>query len=131
MIPTPKLAMTVIAAIVIWVSLPFFVERSSASVPLACSSGQFEARLTGWVLNNKTPKGEATYDDTTKQLNVSIESVALPDGRTLDVLIGDRRIGQIAGLKDGTAKGTVTQDLSEGDRVRIFDAERPIVSGNL
>ena len=127
-----------VLAIVIaaWIALPIFSDLISASAetdyPVAqCPSGKFEAKLTGWSLGGKFPSGSATFDAGTNQLEVSVESVNLPDGKILTVLIGEDRIGEMGSLSKGSARGIITRTLAEGDRVRVFDADRPIVSGNL
>ena len=122
-------------AIAAWVAIPFstsFISESSAAdVPEQCPSGYAQARLTGWRLNNQTPRGTADFNETTRTLTVSVESVGLPDGRILLILLGDDRIGQLSPLKDGQATGTVTRDIPAGARIRVFDEDRPIVSANL
>lgn len=125
-----------VIVIAAWIAIPVFSHLNSASGKTddrgaQCPSGKFEAELTGWSLGGKYPSGSATFDAATNQLEVSVESVNLPDGKMLAVLIGDDRIGEIGALSKGSAKGIITRTLAEGDRVRIFDADRPIVSGNL
>lgn len=98
-----------------------------------CTSGKMSAKLTGWMLNNKMPSGTAEYDESTRQLKVTVSGVAVADGTELDVLIGDDRVGKMPGLKNQTADATISlqQSLKAGDRVRVFNDERPIVSQNL
>lgn len=125
-----------VIAIAAWIALPIFSHLISASDRTddrgaQCPSGKFEAKLTGWSLGGKFPSGSATFDAGTNQLEVSVESVNLPDGKILAVLIGDDRIGEIGPLSKGSARGIITRTLAEGDRVRVFDADRPIVSGSL
>jgi hypothetical protein len=121
--------LTLTLAIVAWIGLPtsFSFDIQTA----ACPSGLSQANLTGWMLNGKMPSGTASYNSNTKQLDVSVESIGLPDGTTLQVLKGDDRIGQIGPLVGGKANGTVTAVLDDGARVRVFDGERPLVSANL
>jgi hypothetical protein len=119
-----------------WISLPvsdLFQPKteSAAAQHMLCPSGQSRARLTGWMLGNKTPVGSATYDEAKRQLAISVESVGLEDGKVLSVLIGDERIGQLQPLKDGKATGAINQTIPDGARVRVFDVDRPIVSANL
>lgn len=99
----------------------------------ACQTGKFAARLTGWTLNAKTPRGTADFTLTGKQLTVSVSSVALPDGTKLDILIDDDKVGAFEGLKDGEGKAsiTVSEKIEDGARVRILNDERPVVSGDL
>ena len=123
-------------AIAAWIALPVFNHLISASGKTDdrgadCPSGKFAAKLTGWSLGGKFPSGSATFDAGTNQLQVSVESVNLPDGKMLAVLIGEDRIGEIGSLSKGSARGLITRALSEGDKVRVFDGERPIVSGTL
>src|SRR5687767_7441610 len=66
-----------------------------------CPSGQSSARLTGWMLNNKTPMGTATYTESGKNLEVTVSAVNLPDGTRLSVLDGENRIGELSPLKSG------------------------------
>ena len=96
-----------------------------------CPSGRSTAKLTGWMLNNKTPVGRANYDEAAKGLEITVENVALPDGTVMSILIGEEKIGEMAPLKDGAARVVLTRPLSDQARVRIFDADRPIVSANL
>lgn len=96
-----------------------------------CPSGHSVARLTGWMLNEKMPIGTAHYDEAAQKLEVSVDSVGLPDGSRLTVLNGDDRIGELSALAAGKATVTVTGALKQGDRVRILQGDRPIVSGNL
>ena len=57
-----------------------------------CSSGKLSAKLTGWVIENKMPSGNAEYVVGDKAgLKVSVNSVNLPDGTTLVVFDGDDR----------------------------------------
>lgn len=119
-----------------WTLLPvsgIFFQKSDAyaSGITACPSGRMFVRLTGWSLNDKMPRGTASFDEKSRQLEVTVDSVNLPDGRRLAVLVGDDRIGEMEALKGGSAGATLTRSLKEGDRVRVFDGERPIVSGNL
>ena len=125
-----------VIAIAAWIAIPVFSHLISASGKTGdrgeqCPSGKFEAELTGWSLGGKFPSGSATFDAGTNQLEVSVESVNLPDGKMLTVLIGEDRIGEIGSLSKGSARGIITRTLAEGDRVRVFDADRPIVSGSL
>lgn len=125
-----------VVAIAAWIALPVFSHLISASGKLddrrsQCPSGKFEAKLTGWSLGGKFPSGTATFDADTNQLEVAVESVDLPDGKVLAVLIGDDRIGEMGSLNKGSARGIINRTLAEGDRVRVFDADRPIVSGSL
>lgn len=125
-------------AVSIWLSLPLFsflaVHAEDSRLPTAvCPTGKLSVRLTGWTLNGKMPTGFAEFSTKDKQLKVSVDSVVLDDGTKLDVLIGDDKIGEIEGLKNGTAKASLnpTEVIKEGSRVRVFNDERPIVSANL
>lgn len=123
-------------AVVAWAAFPFSTSflgelNNASSGAFQCPSGYASARLTGWRLNNETPSGTAQYNESSRSLQVSVESVALPDGRVLSVLIGDEPIGQLQPLKGGMATGSITRQLPEGARVRVFDEDRPIVSANL
>ncbi|MEO8650174.1 MAG: hypothetical protein ABI539_13495 [Acidobacteriota bacterium] len=106
-------------------------QERTAPQRAGCPSGFSTARLIGWNLDNKQPLGKAVFDETKNRLEVSVENVGLPDGHQLSVLIGDDRIGSIGALKEGSASGAVDRQLKSGARVRIFDDDRPIVSGNL
>lgn len=121
------------AAVIIWIASPVYSSLNNISGPRAdsCPSGRSEARLTGWMFNNKMPIGLAVYDEKTKQLEVKITNVALPDGERLNILIGFDRIGETSALAGGAATTVVTQTLKEGDRVSIFEGERALVSANL
>jgi hypothetical protein len=132
----PMISTIIFAATLVWLGFPVHdaISRGSArttEVATTCPSGHSEARLTGWVLNNKTPSGVATYNESARLLEVSVDSVGLPDGTVLLVFSGDDRIGQLPPLKDGAATGTITRSLAEGARVRVIDDDRPIVSANL
>jgi hypothetical protein len=104
----------------------------SAESPVSqCQSGRSAAKLTGWELNSKMPRGSAVFTAESGSLEISVENVALPDGRMLNVLVDDDRIGQIGPLKEGSATGSIAGKLADGDRVRVIDDDRPVVSGNL
>lgn len=114
-----------------WLTFPLLDLRSQIKTELRCPSGRYSAKLTGWMMDGKTPFGTADYDQNTRRLEVTVSSVALADGTNLSVLIADDRIGEMAPLKDGSAVTTITRELPEGARVRVFHGERPIVSANL
>ena len=97
----------------------------------ACPSGQASAQLTGWSLNGKMPSGSAKYTEATKQLEVAVASISLPNGKVLSVFIGEDRIAELPPLKDGMTEGTITRALEDGARVRVFDGDRPLLSANL
>ncbi len=118
-------------ALVAWLAFPTLNLRSQMAAAPACPSGRYSAKLTGWMLDGKTPVGTADYDHNTRRLEVTVSSVALADGTNLAVLIGDDRIGELAPLKDGSATGQIMRQLPDGARVRVFHGERPIVSANL
>ena len=120
----------VVFVLTAWIVFPIS-DRLMGQVRNQCPSGHSAARLTGWPLNGATPKGLAKFNETTRLLEVSVESVELPDGKILSVLIGEDRIGQLEPLKDGKAVGTVTRAIADAARVRVFDGDRPIVSANL
>ena len=129
-------AVMLIIAIATWMSLPLAYgimpgSQSVAEGGAQCPSGKFTARLTGWAIDGRLPSGSATFDTATNRLEVTVESVNLPDGKVLSVLIGEERIGDIGTLTGNSAKGSIGRTVKEGDRVRVFDADRPIVSGNL
>lgn len=105
--------------------------ESASESPMSCPSGRAAARLTGWTLNEKTPVGRAEYDESAKSLEVTVESVALPDGTRLAVFIGEEKIGDMEPLKQGVATFVVSKTLADGAAVLVFDADRPIVSANL
>lgn len=98
-----------------------------------CASGVMTANLTGWTLNNVFPKGEAAFNAKTKQLKITVSSVKLDDGTSLNVEADGDEAGSLPALKDGTAEMsfTVSKVLEEGDRIRVTDEDRPIVSGDL
>jgi hypothetical protein len=97
----------------------------------ACPSGHSAARLTGWMLNGKRPVGTAKYNEATKTLEVEVKAVALPDGKRLNILIGDDRIGEMEPLEGGSARVVLMRALRDKARVRVFDEDRPLVSANL
>jgi hypothetical protein len=114
--------------------LPFAVPIDTVPISVdrpACPGGHSAAKLTGWMLNDKTPVGNATYDATTKSLEVTVESVALPDGTRLAVLIGDDKIGDMEPLKQGSARVVLIRQLTDQARVRVIAGDRPVVSANL
>ena len=98
-----------------------------------CTSGKLSASLTGWMMKNQMPNGNAEFDAEKNQLTVTVGQVSLPDGTKLEVLIGDKKVGELDGLAKGASKGQITldKDLSAGERVRILNDKRPVVSGNL
>jgi hypothetical protein len=105
----------------------------NASRIAACGTGQYEAQLTGWTLNEMTPTGTARYSAKDKLLEIEVEKVKLKDGTVLEVLIGDDKIGKMEPLKDNSAKAVIVveDDLDEKSRVRIFNDDVPILSANL
>lgn len=105
--------------------------RLNADSSKPCSTRHAKARLTGWKLNKKMPKGTATFDGVKNELSISVTKVALADGTELSVLIGEKRIGSLNALKDGEAAGILSRPLDEGDRVRVLNGSRPVVSGSL
>ena len=126
--------LVLLAAIILPLSL--FASLKAQSSPVAvdtCSSGKLSASLTGWMMNDELPNGSAAFDAEKNQLTVSVESVKLPDGTKLEILIGDKKIGELDGLTKGESKAQITleKDLSEGARVRVLSDKRPVVSGNL
>ena len=131
-----RMNLIIILAAVCWIVIPVLkesrsTERVRAESVEQCPGGRAEARLTGWTLNGKTPVGVAKYDEATGLLEVSVDAVAIADGKVLSILIGEDRVGELKPLKDGKASGTITRKLDHNARVRVFDADRPIVSANL
>lgn len=122
----------VVVALTIWTAIPS-VDATANAGEQTCGSGKYEANLTGWPMDGKYPAGSAAFDQQSGQLTVSVTSVPLPDGTTLNVLIGDDRIGELEPIKNGEAKAVITgSDKVEGDsRVRVLNKEVPVVSGNL
>jgi hypothetical protein len=59
--------------------------------------------------------------------------VKLDDGTQLTIESDNDKIGEVTTLKDGKAETSikVADGLKEKDRIRIKEADRPIVSGNL
>ena len=120
----------VVIALAAWSVIPL-TDRLFGQAGAQCPSGHSEARMTGWPLNGKTPSGTAKFNESTRVLEIFVKDVALADGKVLTVLIGDDRIGQLEPLKDGMASGTITRSIPDAARVRVFDADRPLVSANL
>ena len=129
--------LVLVFAALAWIASPvynifeFIGAEAAPNTIEPCPSGRAAARLTGWMLNEKMPVGKANYNEKSQKLDVAVESVALPDGRKLNVLIGDDRVGELGSLTNGSATGAITRNIKEGSRVRVLDGERPIVSGNL
>ena len=126
--------LALIAAIVLPLSFHSSLKaQTTTAAGDGCTDGKLSASLTGWMMNNEMPNGTAGFDADKNQLSVSVESVKLPDGTKLEVLIGDKKIGELESLTKGEAKGqlTLAKDLSEGSRVRILNDKRPVVSGNM
>jgi hypothetical protein len=59
---------------------------------------EFEAKLSGAVINGTTPKGEAEFEieGANREFKVRIENVNLPAGTALDVLVDGTKVGTIA-----------------------------------
>ncbi len=128
------LTITAMVAVLSWVTFPIsslFPLGAEPVVLKACPSGQSLARLTGWMLNNRYPKGSGKYVERTNQIEVTVDNVSLPDGTVLSVLIGEENIGSLPALKAESATGVFTKTLAEGVRVRVFHQDRPVISGNL
>ena len=125
--------LALVAAIVLPLSFHSSLKAQTTGADDGCTNGKLSASLTGWMMNNEMPNGTAGFDADKNQLSVSVESVKLPDGTKLEVLIGDKKIGELESLAKGEAKGQITldKDLSEGSRVRILNDKRPVVSGNM
>ena len=96
-----------------------------------CPGSRSAAKLTGWTLNNKTPVGTAKYDESNKSLEISVESVGLPDGTRLSVFIAEEKIGEIEPLKDGAGRVVLNHAVPDQARVRVLAGDRPVVSANL
>jgi hypothetical protein len=130
---TVMLVIPAVVALLVPAGIDADARAQGSSPQAACQTGKFAARLTGWTLNAKTPRGTADFTLTDKQLTVSVSSVALPDGTKLDILIDDDEVGVLEGLKDGEGKAsiTVSDKIEDGARVRILNDERPVVSGDL
>ena len=131
MILYPKIKSIIVVIVLATWSVGPVTDRLFGQAGAQCPSGHSEAQMTGWPLNGKTPSGTAKFNESTRVLEVSIDGVALRDGTVLTVHIGDDRIGQLAPLKDGVASGTITRQIPDAARVRVFDSERPLVSANL
>jgi len=126
--------LALIAAIIL--PLSFFSSlkaQTTQSVDDTCTSGKLSASLTGWMMKNQMSNGTAAFDADKNQLSVMVDQVSLPDGTKLEVLVGDKKVGELDGLAKGESKGQITleKDLAAGDRVRILNDKRPVVSGNL
>ena len=123
-------AALVVFALLIWGSV---APASASDIAAACGTGQYEAVLTGWTLNEMTPTGIAQYSAKDKRLEIQVEKVKLKDGTVLDVRIGDDKVGKMEPLKGNTAKAVIVvdDDLDERSRVRIFNDDVPILSANL
>lgn len=97
-----------------------------------CTSGQFEAKLTGWSLNNKMPIGKAEYRKSAKTLKVIVSAVALNDGTVLEIRNGDNKIGETLPLKDSETTAMIESfDIGDDLLVGIWEDTRPIVTGSL
>ena len=126
--------LALLAAIIL--PLSFFSSlkaQPSQDMDDTCTSGKLSASLTGWMMKNQMPSGTAGFDADKNQLSVAVDNVNLSDGTKLEVLIGDKKVGELDGLAKGESKAQITleKDLSAGDRVRILNDKRPVVSGNL
>lgn len=97
-----------------------------------CTSGQFEAKLTGWTLNNKMPMGKAEFRKVAKKLKVMVSAVALSDGTVLEIRNGDNKIGETLPLKNNETSALIDPfDIGDELLVAIWEDDRPIVSGSL
>jgi hypothetical protein len=114
-------------------SFGFLNTQSSKVAGGGCTDGKLSAKLTGWMMNEEMPSGTAGFNTEKNLLTVTVESVNLPDGTKLAVLIGEKRIGELEALAKGGSKGEISldKDLAEGDRIRVFHDKVPVVSGNL
>jgi hypothetical protein len=130
---TISVVLLMLMTAVVAVSANVFFAAANDRQTSICGSGQYTAVLTGWDLDGKTPKGEASYDSNKNQLSVSVENVKLKNGTVLDVLEGDDKLAKMGPLNDGSATASITvkDKLDEKSRIRVLDDDRPIVSANL
>lgn len=99
-----------------------------------CSSGKLSAKLTGWAIEGKMPRGSAEYVmGEGAAIKVTLESVNLSDGTVLAVFDGDNHIGDMPALKGGNVTGSIatTKALSEGSYIKVMNEDLPIVTGGL
>ena len=69
--------------------------------------------LAGASINNMTPKGRAEYRErATRQLNVQVENVNLPDGTVLNVSAANAQVGQITLI---LRRGELQLNSGDGD----------------
>lgn len=122
-----------IFAVCAWVALPIVNSAKDAVFQDTCASGKSSANLTGWPIDGKYPAGSAEFDRETNRLTVTARSVPLEDGTILRVLIGDDRIGEMQPLKAGETQVVITgsDKVDVDSRVRVFNKDVPLMSGNL
>lgn len=127
----PKAAATAVVAMLAVTAVGSQQNEATNSLQ-TCTSGQFEAKLTGWSLNNKMPLGKAEYRKSAKTLKVMVSAVALSDGTVLEIRNGDNKIGETLPLKDSETSAVIESfEIGDDLLVGIWQESRPIVTGSL
>lgn len=101
---------------------------------------RLESRLAGAAINGLLPKGHAKFRSRSngrRQLNVEVEKVNLPAGTTLNVLVDNLNVGQIAlsaalenELELESEHGAIVPNVTSTSTVVVANAQgRTILSG--
>jgi hypothetical protein len=101
----------------IWASLLLALLTSVFAATSSNAAAEIRLRtgLAGATINNITPKGKAEYRErATRQLNVQVENVNLPDGTILNVLAGATQVGQ---MTLALMRGVLQLNTGDGDGV--------------
>lgn len=98
-----------------------------------CPSGKMSVRLTGWSLNGKTPRGEATFEEASKTWNVKVSSLGLEDGTALAVYLEDEKLVETTEVKGGelVAAFSVSSLPDNEDLFSVNMDDRPVVTGSI
>lgn len=105
----------------------------TAAVADKCPSGKMTVKLTGWSLNGKTPRGNATFEEANKTLKVTVEAIGLDDGTPLDIFLDDKKLGETKELKSGEVVAAFTVDSlpDAQDVLSVNNDDRPLVTGSM
>ena len=92
---------------------------------------EFEAKLSGAVLNGTVPKGEAEFEieGANREFKVRIENVNLPAGTALDVLVDGTKVGTIT-VAPSLLRSELVLKTENGQTVPQINSRTRVVVAN-
>ena len=124
-----------VALSVAWLLLPFvgqFTADANDS-SFQCPNGPVAADLTGTDAGASGPGGRATFrDQGNNRLNVNVRSTNVAANTSLDVYVGDTKVGSINVGRGGSGQVRVdspTVTIDEGTMISVRNGTTTIVSG--